>query len=244
MDLGYVEDINIRTVQRTTLEFLEKMNSSWTAPASEGFWRWCNAPGYWVSGLCPSPNIPKEYSYFFEPGSVSILRWMGGKLACVKELHFCFTDGSNGIVEHIYFDILLHRWIWVRFFWLGSMVLFSTFVCHCFTSPYAFPQFLRYDASSRSFRTFYFTTVLLMTTKTKNIIFLHNHLAFQHISSQWKVFGNRSKSRYSDWLRAGRSRGRSSIPGRIKYLFSTASRLSPGPTQLPIQWSPGPFPQG
>jgi hypothetical protein len=47
-------------------------------------------------------------------------------------------------------------------------------------------------------------------------------------------------SRYSDWLRAGRRRGRSSCPGRVKnFLFSTSSRPALGPTQPPIQWVPG-----
>jgi hypothetical protein len=44
-------------------------------------------------------------------------------------------------------------------------------------------------------------------------------------------------SRYSDWLRAGRPRGRSSSPGRGKiFLFSTLSRPVLGPTQPLIQW--------
>jgi hypothetical protein len=46
-----------------------------------------------------------------------------------------------------------------------------------------------------------------------------------------------SRSRYSDWLRAGRPRGRSSCPGRVKnFLFSASSRLALGSTQPPIQW--------
>jgi hypothetical protein len=45
------------------------------------------------------------------------------------------------------------------------------------------------------------------------------------------------RSRYSDWLRAGRRRGRNSSPGRVKnFLFPTASRAALGPTQPPIQW--------
>jgi hypothetical protein len=44
-------------------------------------------------------------------------------------------------------------------------------------------------------------------------------------------------SRYSDCLRAGRRRGRSSSPGRVKnFHFSTSSRPALGPTQSPIQW--------
>jgi hypothetical protein len=48
------------------------------------------------------------------------------------------------------------------------------------------------------------------------------------------------RSRYSDWLRAGRRRGRSSSPRRVKnFLFSTSSRPGLGPTQPPLQWLPG-----
>jgi hypothetical protein len=46
-------------------------------------------------------------------------------------------------------------------------------------------------------------------------------------------------SRYRDKLRAGRPRGRSSSPGRVKnFLFSTSSRPALGPTQTPIQCVP------
>jgi hypothetical protein len=49
-----------------------------------------------------------------------------------------------------------------------------------------------------------------------------------------------SLCRYSYWLRAGRPRGRSSSPGRVKnFLFSTSSRPALGPIQPPIQWAPG-----
>jgi hypothetical protein len=52
------------------------------------------------------------------------------------------------------------------------------------------------------------------------------------------------KSRYSDWLRAERPRGRSSSPGRVKnFLFST-SKPALGSTQPPIQWVPGTLPPG
>jgi hypothetical protein len=47
------------------------------------------------------------------------------------------------------------------------------------------------------------------------------------------------RSRYSDWIRAGRPRGQSSSPGRGKnFLFSTSFRPVLGPTQPPIQWVP------
>jgi hypothetical protein len=43
-------------------------------------------------------------------------------------------------------------------------------------------------------------------------------------------------SRHSDWLRAGRPRGRSSSLGRCKiFLLSTSPRPVLGPTQTPIQ---------
>jgi hypothetical protein len=43
-------------------------------------------------------------------------------------------------------------------------------------------------------------------------------------------------SRYSDWLRAGWPRCRSSSPGRDKIFSSTSCRPALGPTQPPIQW--------
>jgi hypothetical protein len=45
---------------------------------------------------------------------------------------------------------------------------------------------------------------------------------------------------YSDWLRAGRPRGRNSSPGGVKnFLFYTSSRPALGSTHPPIQWVPG-----
>jgi hypothetical protein len=46
-------------------------------------------------------------------------------------------------------------------------------------------------------------------------------------------------SRYSDWLRAGQRRGRSSSPGRIKNFFFTLLRPALGSTQPLTQWVPG-----
>jgi hypothetical protein len=49
-------------------------------------------------------------------------------------------------------------------------------------------------------------------------------------------------SRYSDWLRAGRRRSRSSSHGRVQnFHISMSSRQDLGPIQLPIQWVPGAF---
>jgi hypothetical protein len=48
------------------------------------------------------------------------------------------------------------------------------------------------------------------------------------------------RSRYSDWLLAGRPKGPSSSPCEVKNIhISMLSRLSLGSTQPPIQWVPG-----
>jgi hypothetical protein len=48
------------------------------------------------------------------------------------------------------------------------------------------------------------------------------------------------RNRYSDWLRPGRLRDRTSSPGRVKnFLFSTSSRPALRPNQLSIQRVPG-----
>jgi hypothetical protein len=50
----------------------------------------------------------------------------------------------------------------------------------------------------------------------------------------------RRQTRYSDWLRAGQPRGRSSSPCRVKnFLFSTSSRPALGSTQPHILWVQG-----
>jgi hypothetical protein len=55
----------------------------------------------------------------------------------------------------------------------------------------------------------------------------------------------RQRSRYSDWLRAGRMRGRSSNPCKVKnFLFSASSRPALEPTQPPIQTVLGAFSLG
>jgi hypothetical protein len=57
------------------------------------------------------------------------------------------------------------------------------------------------------------------------------HVSIFHIKEK------RSRSQYINWLRAGRYRGPSSSPGRVKnYLFSTSSRLNVGLLQPPVQW--------
>jgi hypothetical protein len=53
----------------------------------------------------------------------------------------------------------------------------------------------------------------------------------------WLMSDPGDRSRYSDWLWAGRPRGQSSSPGSVKNIsFSTSSRPALGPTQRPIQW--------
>jgi hypothetical protein len=48
-----------------------------------------------------------------------------------------------------------------------------------------------------------------------------------------------SSNMWRNWLRAGRPRGRSSSPGRVKnFLFSTSSRRALRPTQPAIEWVP------
>jgi hypothetical protein len=51
--------------------------------------------------------------------------------------------------------------------------------------------------------------------------------------------GPGQRSRYSDWPRAGRRRGRSSSPGRVKNFLFTSSRPDLGPTLPPIECVPG-----
>jgi hypothetical protein len=68
---------------------------------------------------------------------------------------------------------------------------------------------------------------LLMSKNTIVVLIYH----------RYKILEPGYGSRYSDWLRAGRQRGWSSSPGRVKYfLFCAASRPALGLTQLPIQW--------
>jgi hypothetical protein len=50
----------------------------------------------------------------------------------------------------------------------------------------------------------------------------------------------RQLSRYGDWLRAGRPRGRSSSPRTVMNCnFSMSSRPALGSSQPPIKWVPG-----
>jgi hypothetical protein len=56
----------------------------------------------------------------------------------------------------------------------------------------------------------------------------------------WEPTVGWAERRDSAWLLAGRLRGRSSSPEKVKnFLFSTSSRQALGSTQPPIQWVPG-----
>jgi hypothetical protein len=62
---------------------------------------------------------------------------------------------------------------------------------------------------------------------------------------EYQYFGYIQRSRYSDWLRAGRLRGKGSSPGRVKkFHFSMLSRPVLGSTQPPIQWVLGALSRG
>jgi hypothetical protein len=61
-----------------------------------------------------------------------------------------------------------------------------------------------------------------------------------YVVNTTNLFYLRKRSQFSDWLRAGRPRGWSLSPGRVKnFLFSTSSRPVLGPTQPPIPRVPG-----
>jgi hypothetical protein len=65
-------------------------------------------------------------------------------------------------------------------------------------------------------------------------------LAFIYHKNRY-VIRSRERSPYSDWLRAGRLRGRSSSPGKVKnFLFSASFRPALGSTQPPLQWEKRP----
>jgi hypothetical protein len=74
-------------------------------------------------------------------------------------------------------------------------------------------------------------------------------IALQPFVGHWQIFQfldpiysrcEPGQSRYSDWLRAGRPRGRSSSPGEVKnFHFSMSSGPALGFTQPPIQWVRG-----
>jgi hypothetical protein len=95
----------------------------------------------------------------------------------------------------------------------------------------------------------WFQSLQLHSTQSESpldlVPFISNFLCIQlwteffilHISTQ---INSDRESRYSDYLRAGRPRGRSSSPGRVKnFLFSRSASPVLRSTQPPVQWVPG-----
>jgi hypothetical protein len=77
-----------------------------------------------------------------------------------------------------------------------------------------------------------------------NIICLHFTEKYSEFSD-CSLLGSAGIAQYSDWLQAGRLRGWSSSPGRVKnFHFSMSSRPALGFTQPPIQWVPEDLSQG
>jgi hypothetical protein len=65
---------------------------------------------------------------------------------------------------------------------------------------------------------------------------LKEHLMIMYYPSRFRV----AMSRYSEWLRDGRPKGRSSSPGKVKnFLFSASFRLVLGSHQPSTPWVPG-----
>jgi hypothetical protein len=69
---------------------------------------------------------------------------------------------------------------------------------------------------------------------------LHDTRYLSHDFWHFSVYKLRQRNRYSDWLRAGWTRGRSLSSGRVKnYIFSTSSRPTLESIEPLIQWVPG-----
>jgi hypothetical protein len=121
---------------------------------------------------------------------------------------------------------------------------------HRFPNTEAIPNFVLHVTSNKRFCEhhnyiwFLSNISIYITRLTQSFLILHFCRSFLCIISVSTDFTMRS--RYSDWLRAGRPRGRSSSPGRVKnFHFSMSSRPALGSTQPPIEWVPGgSFPGG
>jgi hypothetical protein len=83
----------------------------------------------------------------------------------------------------------------------------------------------------------------------RSIVILSSYLGPGHSRSLTQILhtflithNTQTRSRYSDWLRTGRPRGRISSPGRFKHFpFSASSRPALGSTQPPFRLVPGGF---
>jgi hypothetical protein len=76
---------------------------------------------------------------------------------------------------------------------------------------------------------------------TKDIAHNKENATIWNLKLEWCDATLVEEEKYSDWLRAGRSDDRGSIPGGGLgiFLFDTMSRPALGLTQSPIQWVPG-----
>jgi hypothetical protein len=102
-------------------------------------------------------------------------------------------------------------------------------------------RFLRLQTSC-----WYFNAISI-TVQTRGVSARHSEWLFGRL----KPYDTRSSRTemlailLSDWLRAGRLRGRGSSPGRVKnFHFSISSRPALGSAQPPIQWVPGALSRG
>jgi hypothetical protein len=114
-----------------------------------------------------------------------------------------------------------------------SMFLLPDLAFFCFTSK-------SFTSVVNNWMLFYkFTTSKqdINSIKFMGLDIYNNEVSYMS-SVFWGLFiGSWWRSQYSNWLWAGRPRGRSSSPCRAKdFLFSTSARPALGPTQPPIQW--------
>jgi hypothetical protein len=109
---------------------------------------------------------------------------------------------------------------------------------HVWTS-FLIPDTVQYRALINTVTNFRFPQKTGILTSWATISFRNNSVPCSHSVLRVKR-RELAQNRYSDWLRAGRPRGRSSSPkGGKNFRFSTSSRLVLGSTQPPIQRVPG-----
>jgi hypothetical protein len=92
------------------------------------------------------------------------------------------------------------------------------------------------DAASKCVQKY--TFIIFISLYRKRCVSKTCTSSLEKIWDFWTLSFKRLQLLYSDWLRARRQRGRSLSPGRVKnFHFSTSPRLSPRPTEPPIQWA-------
>jgi hypothetical protein len=116
----------------------------------------------------------------------------------------------------------------------------NVFVCHPFQSVFIFNHIHSYFLSLLFILASYSLTILLIPiSATIYLNLLSKIWSFQifvpsHLTTwlQFRLLHMHQRSRYSDWLQAGRPRGRTSGPGMVKnFHFSMSFRLALGSTQ-------------